>query len=148
MSFIKKTTKKESGQMMILLVIVISVVALSAMALSSFLVVSQLKQVTDARFSGAALFAADEGVECVLMHEFNNNNYGSTQCPSYPETIDDCTGSWSAKRNIPGGGSYQFRCTDKQVSAGGEDKYFLAVGADKPANERVTRALQIRLHKI
>lgn len=135
---------------MILLVIIISAVALAAMALSSFLVVSQLKQVTDARFSGAALFAADEGIECVLMHEFNNASYDlATDCPDYSETIDQCTGNWSDRKDIPGGGSFQFRCVEEKFPpdplAG---KYFIAVGTDKPMNERVTRALQIRLHKI
>ena len=141
---ILKKEKKESGQMMILLVIVVSAVSLSAMALSSFLVVSQLKQVTDARFSGAALFAADEGGECILLHEFNNGVYGTTGCPSYPQTPEECTGVWSGEATISGGGSYQFKCDNLQSDA--NKKYFISVGKDKPGEaDRITRILQLTL---
>lgn len=137
-----------SGQMMILLVIIMSAVALAAMALSSFLIVAQLRQVTDARFSGSALFAADEGIECILFHEFNYDTYNATAnnnpgsgCPTYGDTLDTCSGSWSGEKTVVGGGKYRFRCDNLQTTP--TDRYFIAVASD--ASDRVTRALQIRL---
>ncbi|MDD5098836.1 MAG: hypothetical protein PHP35_00625 [Candidatus Colwellbacteria bacterium] len=149
-----KEIRRISGQTMILLVIVIASVALTAMALSSFIVVSQLKQVTNSRMTGEAIFAADEGVECVLLHEFNypvyqstSNNGGESGCPTYSDGEDDCSGLWSGGEDvwkpISGGGSYRFKCTG--LDRTNNVKTFLSVGRDKSG--KAIRALEIRLTK-
>jgi hypothetical protein len=139
-----------SGQMMILLVVIMSAVALAAMTLSSFLIVAQLKQVTDARLSGSALFAADEGIECVLFHEFNYDVYNATAnnglgsgCPTYSDTLDACSGSWSGQKNIVGAGKYRFRCDNTKTTP--TERYFISVASDP--SDITTRALQIKLVK-
>ncbi|MDD4930982.1 MAG: hypothetical protein PHG66_02380 [Candidatus Colwellbacteria bacterium] len=131
----------QKGQMMIFLVVIISAVILGAMTLSSFLVVTELKQVTDSRFSGAALFAADTGIECVLFHEFGNSDYNSVGCPGY----NDITGDWSLEgiESISGStvGMYKFRRDSETAN----QMVWTSIGTDSA--RRLTRALQITLNK-
>ncbi|MDD4818891.1 MAG: hypothetical protein PHH27_01785, partial [Candidatus Colwellbacteria bacterium] len=81
MRLLAQNRKKEGGQMMMLMVIIVASTALAAIAFSSFTVVSELRQVTDARLSGQALFAADTGIECILFKEFGNEPYYTGSCP-------------------------------------------------------------------
>lgn len=132
---------KQSGQMMIFLVVIISAVILGAMTLSSFLVVTELKQVTDSRFSGAALFAADMGIECVLFHEFGNADYNSVGCPGYSDIVGDWSSDGTEYISGSAVGIYKFR-RDSETAA---QMVWTSVGTD--TSRRLTRALQITLNK-
>ncbi len=74
-------TKYESGQVMILTVVLISGAILSATSLAGLLVMYQLKQSTDIVNSAKAIFAADAGIECALY------NYNPSD-PANPRGVD------------------------------------------------------------
>lgn len=73
--------KYQSGQVMILTVVLISGAILSATSLAGLLVMYQLKQSTDVRNSAKAIFAADAGIECAL-YNYNPND------PTSPRGVD------------------------------------------------------------
>ena len=131
---------RESGQMMLLMVIVISATALAAMAFSSFTVVSELRQVTDARVSGAALFAADTGIECILFKEFGNAPYG----PGCPVCVGDC--NTEEAELFPGGPKFKFQFVSREIDGPRETVVWKAIGRD--ASGRAVRSLQITLRKL
>ncbi|MFA5053136.1 MAG: hypothetical protein WC565_03695 [Parcubacteria group bacterium] len=146
----QKENNGESGQMMLLMVIVIAAVALAAMAFSSFTVISELRQVTDARLSGAALFAADTGIECILFKEFGSAPYGEG-CPTL--TGDACdsgeTGTCEAPETelFAGGPKFSFQLVSRRKDELGRDiVVWKAIGKD--ASGRAVRSLQITLIKL
>jgi len=143
----------QSGQMMLLMVIVIAATALAAMAFSSFTVVSELRQVTDARVSGAALFAADTGIECILFCQFGNAAYGPG-CPSFT-TGASCptSGTFPADGEMTpevelftGGPKFRIQFVSRAVNGLRETVVWRAIGRD--AAGRATRSLQITLTKL
>jgi hypothetical protein len=136
----KKNRKGEGGQMMMLMVIIIASAALAAIAFSSFTVVSELKQVTDARLSGMALFAADTGIECILFKEFGNAPYGAG-CPP-------CVGNCSTPEVelYSNGPVFSFNFVSRTINGPQETVVWRAVGKDPSG--RATRALQITLRKL
>ena len=141
MRLLAQNRKKEGGQMMMLMVIIVASTALAAIAFSSFTVVSELRQVTDARLSGQALFAADTGIECILFKEFGNEPYYTGSCPI---CNGDC--STSEKKLYPGGPAFSFHFVDREVNWPNETVIWKAVGKD--ASGKVTRSLQITLRKL
>ena len=60
------------GQVMLLTAIVISTMVIAATSLAGLLRLYQLRQVTDIKNSGSAIFAADAGTEC-LSYQFASN---------------------------------------------------------------------------
>lgn len=125
--------------MMMLMVIIIASTALTAIAFSSFMIISELKQVTDARLSAAALFAADTGIECVLFKNFPNAPYG----PGCPSCIGDYCDSSEAV--LPNGSVFSYKFISRTIDGQSETIVWRAVGRD--AINRATRALQITLKK-
>ena len=128
----------QKGQMMILIVVIISAMVLGAVALNSFIMVSELRQVTDARLSGAAIFAADTGIECILFHEFGNDTYSSVSCPTAPGS----PGSSSDIQTLPNGATFSFVLVSKTAAA----SVWRATGTD--GSGKSTRSLQITLQNI
>jgi len=125
---------------MLLMVIVITATTLTAMAFASFTVISELRQVTDARLSGAALFAADTGIECVLFKEFGNAPYGSG-CPA-------CEGDCESEEVelYPGGPKFSFQFVSRTLNGANETIVWKAIGKD--ASGKTVRSLQITLRKL
>ena len=66
---------KNKGQVMLLSVLVISSAVLGATSLAGLLVLSQLRQASDAQGSTQAIFAADAGIECALYRNYIDNAY-------------------------------------------------------------------------
>ncbi len=128
-------TAGQKGQMMILIVVIISAMALGAVALNNFIMVSELRQVTDARLSGAAIFAADSGIECILFHEFGNDIYASVSCPNPPAG----PGSYSDVQTLPNGSTFSYLL----VSQTPLSSVWRSVGVD--GSGKSTRSLQITL---
>jgi hypothetical protein len=64
---------KNKGQVMLLSVLVISSAVLGATSLAGLLVLSQLRQASDAQGSAQAIFAADAGMECALYRQYRDN---------------------------------------------------------------------------
>jgi len=58
-----------SGQTMILTVMMLTGAILSATAISALLVLFQLRQASDIKASTQAIFAADSGVECIFYEK-------------------------------------------------------------------------------
>ncbi len=123
-----------SGQTMILSVLVLSGLISVVAALSSFLLSVQIRSVTDARASGEAIFAADTGIECILFKEFGRSLYSSVDCPNIGE-----------EKILFNGAEPRARFTFNIVSQVGENKTYLSVGKDKYG--RTARALQISFTK-
>ena len=138
-----KNTNKERGQMMILMVILIAATTLAAIAFSSFTVVAELRRVTDARLSTAALFAADTGIECILFREFRPDLYVDLYggCPPCP---DLCT-SFSDYGNLPDGSKFKFRLVLKEEVSGRITSVWEAVGSDSLG--RTIRSIQLTLQQ-
>ncbi len=133
---------KNSGQMMMLMVILIGVVSLSAIIFASFVVVAGLRYVTDARLSGAALFAADTGIECVLFAEFGNAPYG-LGCPP----ICPYHGCLTPEAEIgPGGPKFQLQFISSTTQGNIKTIIWRSIGKD--ASERAVRSLEITLREV
>ena len=60
---------------MLLTAIVVSAMVIAATSLASLLTLYELRQVTDVKNSGAAIFAADAGSECLSYQLAFNTNY-------------------------------------------------------------------------
>ncbi len=121
---------KNNGQVMLLSVLILSSIIAVVTALASLLISFQLRQVTDARESAEAIFAADTGIECVLWKQFGSSN--SVTCPS-PNT--DFV--------MPGGESFRIKQITNDPATGNQT--WLSVG--RSASGRTARALQISLVK-
>ena len=135
-----KNTNKEGGQMMMLMVILIAGTTLAAVAFSSFTVVSELRRVTDARLSTAALFAADTGIECILFREFGHAPYGL----GCPVCIGDCV--TPEVRLFPDGPRFRFQFVSRNTDGGIETVVWEAVGRDHLG--RTARSIQLTLQEI
>lgn len=133
--------KKEKGQTMILMVVVIAATALAAIAFSSFTVISEIKQVTDARATSAALFAADTGIECILFREFGNAPYGE----GCPVCNGNCKPSGEAIISSTGA-RFTFEFVSRTVSGSNETMVWRAIGKD--SSGRTVRSLQLTLRKL
>lgn len=74
--------KKQSGQTMLVTVMILSSAILGATVLASLLVLFQLRQASDAKSSTQAIFAADSGIECIIFERvgetFNYDNCGAS----------------------------------------------------------------------
>ena len=135
-----KNTNKESGQMMMLMVILIAATTLAAVAFSSFTVVSELRRVTDARLSTAALFAADTGIECVLFKEFGHAPYGL----GCPPCVGDCV--TEEIRLFPDGPRFRFQFVRRDIIGGVETVVWESIGRDHLG--RTARSIQLTLREI
>lgn len=84
MTIFKSKNHDISGQSMVMMVVMLSVAALGAASLATFLIVSGFRNISSARQSMDAIFAADAGIECVLFREFGHADYSvvSSVCPS------------------------------------------------------------------
>ena len=127
--------------MMILMVVLIAATTLAAIAFSSFTVVAELRRVTDARLSTAALFAADTGIECILFRELRPDLYG----PECPPCLDPCT-SFSNYGNLPDGSKFKFRLVSEERVGGRIISVWEAVGKD--ALGRTARSIQLTLREV
>lgn len=126
---------REKGQMMLLQVLILSIIISIVTALAGLLITFQLRQVTDAKASGEAIFGADSGIECVLFHKFGPSGVDLKICPN---PGDGCPNKGAESRPLPDGPSFNYRCLQ---DTGGEE-IWLSVGQD--SNKRVARAFQIR----
>ncbi len=135
-----KNTNKEGGQMMMLMVILITATTLSAIIFSSFTVVSELRRVTDARNSTAALFAADTGIECILFREFGYFPYG-LGCPA---CIGDCV--TDEVELFPRGPRFRFRFISRTIVGSVETAVWESIGKD--ALGTTTRSIQLTLRQL
>lgn len=68
-----KNRNRDSGQVMLLTAMLVSAMVIAATSLAGLLTLYQLRQVTDVKGSGAAIFAADSGIEC-LSYQFAGNS--------------------------------------------------------------------------
>lgn len=133
---------KNSGQTMMLMVILIAAASLSAIIFASFIVIAELRYVTDARLSGAALFAADTGIECVLFAEFGNAPYG-LGCPP----ICNSPGCSTPEAVIGSGGPrFRLQLVSSDISGGRRIIVWRAIGRD--ASGRAARSLEIVLREL
>jgi len=123
-----------------LMVILIAATTLAAVAFSSFTVVSELRRVTDARHSTAALFAADTGIECILFREFGNAPYG-LGCPA---CVGDCVTNEVAL--FEGGPRFRFRFVRRIPVATGFETVWESIGKD--ALGRTTRSIELTLRQL
>lgn len=62
---------------MLLTAMLVSAIVIAATSLAGLLTLYQLRQVTDVKGSGAAIFAADAGVECLAYDRFAS---GTAEC--------------------------------------------------------------------
>ena len=126
--------------MMMLMVILIAGTTLAAVAFSSFTVVAELRRVTDARLSTAALFAADTGIECILFREFGHAPYGL----GCPPCVGDCT--TSEVRLFPDGPKFRFQFVRRYIVGGVEEVVWESIGRDHLG--RTARSIQLTLREI
>jgi len=71
----------ESGQVMIITVLVLTIVALSASAIATFLTNAQLRRARGIANSTKAIYAADSGIEYELYRTFIDPSYTFTFAP-------------------------------------------------------------------
>ncbi len=89
----------DQGQVMITFVLIIAGAIMGIMTLVSYVVISQLRQVTDAKSSASAFLAADQGIECVLMRQSKEaegaeiKTSDSCPAPENPGKIEDSSGN-------------------------------------------------------
>jgi len=94
-----KSKIRNKGQVMLLTAMVVSAMVIAATSLAGLLTLYQLRQVTDVKNSGAAIFAADAGTEC-LSYKFagepiscntgtltNGAVFNTTSTPSDPNVF-------------------------------------------------------------
>jgi len=132
---------------MMLMVILIAGTTLAAVAFSSFTVVAELRRVTDARLSTAALFAADTGIECILFREFGHDDYESVVrlenggCPTYIEghSTDEIA-------LFEGGPRFRFQLVSRNTDGEIETVVWEAIGRDHLG--RTARSIQLTLREI
>jgi hypothetical protein len=135
---------REKGQTMLLMVIIISAAAIGAMTFASFTVISEMRQVTDARATSAALFAADAGIECILFHEFGKETYG-LGCPECPDNPD--IGYVSPEVELfSGGPKFSFQLVSKTVDGSNETSVWRAIGKDSLG--KTARSFRLTLRKL
>lgn len=83
-----KKSKKQSGQVMLLTVIILSGTLLAILALVGFLMLHKIRQSTDITNSTKSVLAADSGIEWELFRYFKTEKYGEcilSSCPAdYP----------------------------------------------------------------
>ncbi|MBI2592627.1 MAG: hypothetical protein HYW37_00490 [Candidatus Colwellbacteria bacterium] len=127
----KPVSEKREGQMMLLIVLILSSIIAVVAALAGLLITLQLRQVTDARQSAEAIFAADTGIECILFREFGPQ--ATVDCPS-PDT----------DYVFPGGGP-KFRISRTYLDPVTGSETWVSVGRD--SKNRIARALQIKFVK-
>jgi len=139
-----KIINKERGQTMMLMVILIAAVSLSAIVFTSFVVVAELRRVTDARLSGAALFAADTGIECVLFYEFGHAPYG-LGCPPICQGAG-CFTSWAQIGSGGSSPSFQLQFVSSTIANARQITIWRAIGRD--ASGRAVRSLEITLQQL
>lgn len=97
---------KQSGQTMILTVMLLTSAILSATAISALLVLFQLRQASDIKASTQAIFAADSGIECVLYEKVvGGENYSNCGMPPDPEIKLDNGASYVVTDE--GGGNFK-----------------------------------------
>ena len=135
---------KEGGQTMLLMVLVVAAAAIGAITFSSFTVISEMRQVTDARATSAALFAADAGIECILFHEFGKETYGlgCPECPDNPEA-----GYVSPEAELfTGGPKFSFQLVSKTIEGANETSIWTATGKD--ALGKTARSFRLTLRKL
>jgi hypothetical protein len=136
--------KKESGQTMLLMVIIIAAAAISAMTFSSFTVISEMRQVTDARATSSALFAADAGIECILFHEFGKVTYG-LGCPACPS--NPAVGYVSPEVELfSGGPKFNIQLVSKTINGANETSVWVATGKDSLG--KASRSFRLTLRKL
>jgi hypothetical protein len=70
-----KILKSETGQVMVLTVLVLSLTSLASGMIATFLTSSQLRQVRGLSESTRAVYAADAGIEYELYRKFGDNSY-------------------------------------------------------------------------
>lgn len=93
---------RQSGQAMLLTVMLLSSAILGATSLAALLVLFQLRQATDAKASTKAIFAADSGIECVLFERIiGTGDY--TICGSNDPVILDNDSSYAVVVDTSGG---------------------------------------------
>ncbi len=78
-----KQWNNESGQVMLLTVMMLTGVILSVTSLVALVVLYQLRQTADITASTQAIFAADAGLECALYKQVKKGN---------PSEWGDCSG--------------------------------------------------------
>ncbi len=74
--------RKDSGQTLLLTVLIIAGVIMMVASISGLIMSYAIRQVTNAQASTQAIFAADAGIECVLYYHFCNNSVGGSSCPA------------------------------------------------------------------
>lgn len=131
--------KNKKGQSMIMLAVTLGAIVMSALALSSFLNIVDLREVTDTRLSQAAIFAADTGIECALLIEFNNGATTNGHCPnSAPGLVNNFY--------IDNGGFTKLiGQANISKTVANNKKIYSSIGSD--LNKKTSRILQITLTK-
>ncbi len=120
---------------MVMMVVLLSVAALGAAALGTFLVLSGFRNLSSSDQTMDAIFIADTGIECVLFNEFGHASYDAVSgyCPQI-------VGSSSVVKTTEKG-SFSFKRTDSQPMY--DD--WSSTGAND--NGKTTRVLDIRFTK-
>lgn len=134
---------KEGGQMMMLMVMLIASATLATITFISFVLIVELRRVTDARLSTMALFAADSGIECILFREFGDPVfYNGSGCPAYsPHYIN-----FSDYGVLSNGSKFKFRLISEDIEDGHIISIWEAVGQD--AWGVTTRSIQLTLRQM
>jgi hypothetical protein len=73
--------RQDSGQVMMIVIMVLSGVMIGSMAISGTLTARQIRQSADAGASSKVIFAADAGLEWVL-YKFVKDKYECIDCPN------------------------------------------------------------------
>lgn len=130
-----KEKKSISGQMMVMMVVLLSVAALGAAALGAFLVLSGFRNLSSSDTTMDSIFVADTGIECVLFNEFGHAAYNAVSgyCPAI-------AGNNSSNKTTEKG-IFSFKKTATQPTY--EDWSSTGVST----NGKTTRVLDIRFNK-
>jgi hypothetical protein len=118
---------------MLFMILVLGSIIMMTTSLAGLLMVFELRQVADAQATGAAIFAADTGIECVLFQEFGAD-----------KVLSGCPAKDKEKEMIfVDSDGREFKQVFKFIQPEKNNpNYWLAVGTD--GKGRATRALEIR----